>query len=202
MGRYIGPRCRLMRREGVNLDLKRNWSLERRESAPGQHGAKKTKLSNYGIQLREKQKAKRFYGILERQFRNYFRKAAATKGVTGHLLLQYLERRLDNVVYQMGFAVTRAQARQIVTHGLVLLNDKQVDIPSIQVKPEDTISFKSKPATETYVKKVVEMNEARKVPGWLESDHVKLTGRIVRLPVREDINAPVNEQLIVELYSR
>ncbi len=202
MGRYIGPRCRLMRREGVNLELKRNWSLERREGAPGQHGAKKTKLSNYGIQLREKQKAKRFYGVLERQFRNYFRKAVATKGVTGHLLLQFLERRMDNVIYQMGYAVTRAQARQIVTHGLVFLNGKQIDIPSILVSPEDTITFKSKAATETYVKKVVEMNEARKVPAWLEVDTVKLTGKVVRLPLREDINAPVNEQLIVELYSR
>ena len=202
MGRYIGPRCRLMRREGTNLDLKKNWNIERRESPPGQHGLQKTKLSNYGIQLREKQKAKRYYGILEKQFRNYFRKAAATKGITGQTLLQYLEIRLDNVVYQMGFALTRSQARQMVSHALVRLNGKKVDIPSIQVKPNDVITVKEKPATQKLAKINIEMNKGWAPPAWLEVDNDKLTGKVVRLPMREDIKAPVNEQLIVELYSR
>jgi len=202
MGRYLGPRCRLMRREGVNLDLKKKWTLERRESPPGQHGAKKAKLSNYGVQLREKQKTKRFYCVLEKQFRNYFIKAASTKGITGHILLQLLERRIDNVIYQMGFGLTRSQARQIVSHGLVLLNGKKIDIPSIQVKPGDTVEFKSKPATVKFIQAIVEKNEGWVAPSWLEVDSAKMTGKVVRLPLREDIKAPVNEQLIVELYSR
>lgn len=202
MARYTGPRCRLMRREGVNLDLKRNWSLERRETPPGQHGAQKTKLSNFGVQLREKQKAKRYYGILERQFRNYFRAAQSVKGVTGHILLQLIERRMDNVIYVMGFATTRAQARQIVSHGLVKLNGKKIDIPSIQVKPNDEISFNGKPATEKYIKANIEANQARGVAGWVLVDADKMTGKVVRIPARDEIKAPVNEQLIVELYSR
>ncbi len=202
MGRYIGPRCRLMRREGTNLDLKKKWNIERREGPPGQHGMQKTKLSNYGIQLREKQKAKRYYGILEKQFRNYFIKAASTKGITGHSLLQFLEIRLDNVVYQMGFALTRAQARQMVSHALVRLNGKKVDIASIQVKPNDVISIKDKPATQKLAQNNLEMNKGWVSPTWLEVDNAKLTGKVLRLPVREDIKAPVNEQLIVELYSR
>ncbi len=192
-----------MRREGVNLDLKRNWSLERRENPPGQHGAnRKSKLSNYGVQLREKQKAKRFYCVLEKQFRNYFNKAASTKGVTGHILLQLLERRLDNVLYQTGFALTRSQGRQIVGHGLILLNGKKVDIPSIQVKIGDVITFKAKPATEKLIKENLEKNAGWAAPGWLEVNTDKLTAKVTRFPVREDIKAPVNEQLIVELYSR
>jgi small subunit ribosomal protein S4 len=202
MGRYIGPRCRLMRREGVNLDLKRNWTLEKRETPPGQHGAKKAKLSNFGVQLREKQKAKRYYGLLEKQFRNYFIKAASMKGVTGHTLLQFLERRLDNVLCQTGFALTRAQGRQMATHGLILLNGKKVDIPSIQVKPGDTIEFKNKPATTKLVKENLEKNPGWAVPAWLEVNTDKLTAKVLRLPTREEIKAPVNEQLIVELYSR
>jgi small subunit ribosomal protein S4 len=202
MGRYLGPRCRLMRREGVNLDLKKKWTLERRDTPPGQHGAKKTKLSNYGLQLREKQKTKRFYCVLEKQFRNYFIKAASTKGVTGHILLQLLERRIDNVVYQMGFALTRSQGRQIVSHGLVLLNGKKIDIPSIQVKPGDTVEFNAKPATAKLVQGILEKNDGWAAPAWLEVDSKKLIGKVVRLPLREDIKAPVNEQLIVELYSR
>jgi small subunit ribosomal protein S4 len=202
MGRYRGPRVRLMRREGVNLDLKKRWTLERRESPPGQHGLRKTKLSNYGIQLREKQKAKRFYGILEKQFRNYFIKAASTKGVTGTILLQLLERRLDNVLYQMGFATTRAQGRQMATHGLILLNGKKVDIPSIQVKPEDVITFKNKPATVKLVQTNLELNKGWAAPAWLEVSNDKLTGKVLRFPTRDEIKAPVAEQLIVELYSR
>jgi small subunit ribosomal protein S4 len=191
-----------MRREGVNLDLKKGWTLERRESPPGQHGLRKTKLSNYGVQLREKQKAKRFYGILEKQFRNYFIKASSTKGVTGTILLQLLERRLDNVVYQLGFSTTRAQARQMVSHGLVRLNGKKVDIPSIQVKAEDVITFKEKTATQKVIKTNVEMNPGWATPAWLQVDTDKLVGKVLRFPTREEIKAPVNEQLIVELYSR
>jgi len=202
MGRYLGPRCRLMRREGVNLDLKKRWSLEKRDTPPGQHGLQKTKLSNYGIQLREKQKAKRYYCVLEKQFRNYFRKAAATKGVTGHTLLQFLECRLDNVVYQMGFALTRSQARQMVSHGLMRLNGKKIDIPSIQVKPNDVVTVKEKDATLKMVRNNVELNKGWAPPTWLEVSTDKLTGKVTRMPVREDIKAPVNEQLIVELYSR
>jgi len=191
-----------MRREGVNLDLKKRWSLEKRDTPPGQHGLQKTKLSNYGIQLREKQKAKRYYCVLEKQFRNYFRKAAATKGVTGHTLLQFLECRLDNVVYQMGFALTRSQARQMVSHGLMRLNGKKIDIPSIQVKPNDVVTVKEKDATLKMVRNNVELNKGWAPPTWLEVSTDKLTGKVTRMPVREDIKAPVNEQLIVELYSR
>ncbi len=202
MGRYIGPKCRLMRREGVNLELKKRWTLEKRDTPPGQHGLKKGKLSNYGIQLREKQKAKRYYGILERQFRNYYLKALKIKGVTGTTLLQFLECRMDNVLYQMGFAITRAQGRQIVTHGLVRLNGKKIDIPSIIVKPGDVITFKEKPATIKYIKNVLENNKDFKPKDWIQVDTDTLKATIVRVPNRDEIQCPVNEQLIVELYSR
>ncbi len=202
MARYTGPRCRLSRREGVNLDLKKKWSLERREAPPGQHGAKRTKLSNYGLQLREKQKAKRFYGILEKQFRSYYLKASRRKGITGVLLLQYLEKRLDNVLYQLGFAITRAQARQIVGHGLVIVNDRRVNIPSFQVKPGDVVTIEQKEKARKYIKNNLALNEGWSAPLWLVADADNLVGKIVRAPEREDIKAPVNEQLIVELYSR
>ena len=203
MGRYLGPRCRLMRREGVNLDLKKSWTLEKRDSPPGQHGLRKTKLSNYGLQLREKQKAKRYYGILEKQFRNYFIKASSVKGITGTTLLQLLESRLDNVMCQLGFATTRSQGRRsFVSHGLVRLNGKKVDIPSIQVKAGDIITFKEKEATTKVIRNTVEGHKDWAAPAWLEADKVKLTGKVLRLPTREEIKAPVNEQLIVELYSR
>ncbi|MBP6342308.1 MAG: 30S ribosomal protein S4 [Candidatus Omnitrophica bacterium] len=202
MARYTGPRCRLSRREGVNLDLKKKWSLERREAPPGQHGAKRTKLSNYGLQLREKQKAKRFYGILEKQFRSYYLKASRRKGITGVLLLQYLEKRLDNVLYQLGFAITRAQARQIVGHGLVIVNDRRVNIPSFQVKPGDVVTIEQKEKARKYIKNNLTLNEGWSAPLWLVADADNLVGKIVRAPEREDIKAPVNEQLIVELYSR
>lgn len=202
MARYIGPRCRLSRREGVNLDLKKKWDLERREAPPGQHGAKRTKLSNYGLQLREKQKAKRFYGVLEKQFRSYYLKASRRKGITGVLLLQYLECRLDNVIYQLGFAITRAQARQIVGHGLVVVNGRRVNIPSFQVKAGDVISIEDKEKVRKFIKNNLTMNEGWASPLWLVADPENLTGKVVRSPEREDIKAPVNEQLIVELYSR
>lgn len=202
MARYTGPRCRLSRREGVNLGLKKRWSLEQSEAAPGQHGFRRSKLSNYGLQLREKQKTKRIYGILERQFKNYYLKATATKGVTGTVLLQLLETRLDNVVYRLGFAITRAQARQMVTHGFVRVNDKKVNIPSAHVKAEDMISFATKEASVKYVKKNLELNEGWAVPAWLQADVEGLKGKIIRIPTREDISVPVNEQLIIELYSK
>ena len=202
MARYTGPRCRLSRREGVNLGLKKKWSLEKREVAPGQHGFRRSKLSNYGLQLREKQKAKRIYGILERQFKNYYLKAIAIKGVSGTILLQMLESRLDNVIYRLGFAITRSQARQIVGHGLVRVNGRKVNIPSAPVKAGDEISFAAKDATVKYVKKNLEMNEGWAVPAWLQADNDNLKGKVIRLPAREDIVIPVNEQLIIELYSK
>lgn len=202
MARYTGPRCRLSRREGVNLELKKKWALERREAPPGQHGAKRAKLSNYGLQLREKQKAKRFYGVLERQFRSYYLKASRRKGITGVILLQYLESRLDNVVYQLGFAITRSQARQIVGHGLVNVNDRRVNIPSFQVKAGDVVTIESKEKSRKFVKNNLAMNDGWSAPLWLVADTDNLTGKVVRAPEREDIKAPVNEQLIVELYSR
>jgi small subunit ribosomal protein S4 len=202
MARYTGPRCRLSRREGVNLGLKKRWSLDQREAAPGQHGFRRSKLSQYGIQLREKQKAKRIYGILERQFKNYYLKATASKGVTGTVLLQLLETRLDNVVYSLGFAITRAQARQMANHGLVRVNDKKVSIPSAHVKAGDSISFAPKEAITKYVKKNLELNEGWSVPSWLQADVEGLKGKVIRIPEREDIAVPVNEQLIIELYSK
>ncbi len=202
MARYLGPRCRLSRREGVNLGLKKKWSLDKREAAPGQHGFRRAKLSNYGMQLREKQKAKRIYGVLERQFKNYYLKATASKGVTGTVLLQMLETRLDNVIYRLGFAITRAQGRQMVSHGLVRVNGKKVNIASASVRVGDEISFAAKDATGKYVKKNLEMNEGWAVPAWLQADNDNFKGKVLRLPAREDIVVPLSEQLIIELYSK
>jgi small subunit ribosomal protein S4 len=202
MARYTGPRCRLSRREGVNLGLKKRWSLDKRESIPGQHGSRRSKLSNYGLQLREKQKAKRIYGILERQFKNYYLKAISSKGVAGTVLLQLLETRLDNVVYRLGFAITRAQARQMVGHGLVRVNEKKVNIPSYTVKVGDAISFSGKEPTVKYLKKNIELNDGWVVPAWLSADKDNLKGKVALVPAREDITVPVNEQLIIELYSK
>jgi small subunit ribosomal protein S4 len=202
MARYTGPRCRLSRREGVNLELKKKWSLEKNETAPGQHGLRRGKLSNYGLQLREKQKAKRIYGILERQFKNYYLKAVAAKSVAGTVLLQLLETRLDNVVYRLGYTLTRAQARQMVSHGLVRVNDKKVNIPSAAVKVGDVISFVPRETVTNLVKKNLEMNEGWSVPTWLMPDVDGQKGKVTRIPTREDIVVPVNEQLIIELYSK
>lgn len=202
MARYTGPRCRLSRREGVNLELKKRWSLEKNETAPGQHGLRRGKLSNYGLQLREKQKAKRIYGVLERQFKNYYLKAVTAKSVAGTVLLQLLETRLDNVVYRLGFAITRAQARQMVNHGLVLVNGKKLSIPSAAVKVGDAISFVAKQTVTNLVKKNLEMNEGWSVPTWLMPDTDGQKGTVSRIPTREDIVLPVNEQLIIELYSK
>ncbi len=208
MGRDLGPDCRLCRREGEKLFLKgtrcytHKCAISRREYAPGQHGAKKSKLSNFGIQLREKQKVKRIYGVLEKQFRNYFIKAASTKGITGAILLQFLERRLDSVVFNLGFAKSRKDARQVVSHNHVSVNGRRVNISSYLVKSNDVVEIKTDAKTLNVIKANIEITKERKVPVWLEADAANCTAKVVRLPMREDISYPVNEQLIVELYSR
>ncbi|MBF0330640.1 MAG: 30S ribosomal protein S4 [Candidatus Omnitrophica bacterium] len=202
MARYTGPRCRLSRREGINLGLKKKWSLEKNETIPGQHGARRSKLSNYGLQLREKQKAKRIYGLLEKQFRNYYLKASNTKGVTGTVLLQMLECRLDNVLYRMGFVITRAQGRQMANHGLVRINGRKVNVCSYQVCVDDVITFNDKETTKKYLVKNLELNEGWAAPSWVMVDTAKFTGKVTRIPTREEIAIPVNEQLIIELYSK
>ena len=209
MGKYIGSVCRLCRREGEKLFLKgarcytHRCAIERRAYAPGQHGSnKRSKLSNYGVQMREKQKVKRIYGLFERQFQNYFAKAVRHKGVTGTVLLQMLERRLDNVIYQLGFATSRKEARQVVGHCFVYVNDHKVNIPSYLVKENDEISIKFKNNNQKGVAENLEASKDRAIPGWLELDRTHYKAKIKRLPEREDISFPVNEQLIIELYSR
>ncbi|MFN8009322.1 MAG: 30S ribosomal protein S4 [Terriglobia bacterium] len=209
MARYRDSVCRLCRREGMKLFLKGDrcfkdsCAIEKRNFSPGQHGKdRKSKIVGYGLQLREKQKVKRIYGLLEDQFRNYFEKAARQKGVTGELLLQMLERRLDNTVYRLGFASSRAQGRQLVSHGHVRVNNTKVNIPSFQVKPGDVVSVAEKSQKITTVVNAVEMIGSRGVPSWLELDSTKLSGKVLSLPKREDTNLPVQERLIVELYSK
>src|SRR5580765_1605258 len=209
MARYIGPVCRLCRREGMKLFLKgercysEKCAIEKRNVPPGQHGrARKAKMVGYGIQLREKQKVKRTYGVLENQFRRYFEAADRQKGVTGELLLQMLERRLDNVVYRLGFATSRAQARQLVRHGHFLVNGKKVDIPSFSVRSGDSVAIRSGSAQNPTIQHAMEEVKGRGIPEWLLLDTAALSGRISQLPTREQINLPVQEQLIVELYSK
>ena len=209
MARDRGSNCRQCRREGEKLFLKgtrcytHKCAIERREYAPGQHGAKRAKLSNFGLQMREKQKVKRIYGVLEKQFRRYFFKAARSKGVTGSMLLQFLERRLDNVIFQLGFATSRSEARQMVSHGFVCVNGKRVNIPSFLVKPSDDITLQVKEGSGLKnTKENIEASSQRKLPSWLDVDKDHFKAKVVRLPQREDIEFPVNEQLIVELYSR
>lgn len=209
MGKYTGSSCRLCRREGEKLMLKgtrcgtHRCAIERRAYAPGQHGNnRRTKLSNYGLQLREKQKLKRIYGVLERQFRIYFEKAASQKGVTGTTLLQSLERRLDSVIFQLGFATTRRQARQMVGHGYVFVNDHCVNIPSFLVKVNDEIFIRFKKKGKKNVDENIKAFKDKAVPAWLEVDRDHYKAKVKRLPAREDITFPINEQLIVELYSR
>jgi small subunit ribosomal protein S4 len=208
MARYINAVCRLCRREGEKLFLKGTkcntpkCTFAKRSFAPGQHGQRKSKLSNYGSQLREKQKVKRMYGILERQFRRYFKTAAKTKGVTGRLLLQLLERRLDNVIFRLGFAVSRAQARQIVRHNFVYVNSKRVNIPSFLVEKDAVIEIGKKERLQKVIKENMELAKDRSVPAWLELNQQGLKGRITRLPEKEDISSTIQEQLIVELYSK
>lgn len=208
MAKDLQAYCRKCRREGQKLFLKgarcftHKCAVTRREYAPGQHGAKRTKLSNFGLQMREKQKLKRIYGILERQFRNYFAKAIRAKGVTGHMLLQMLERRLDNVIFQMGFASSRGQARQLVSHGYVWVNNRRVNIPSYLVKKDDEVVMRFQKKGEKLVKENIEAGKSRTIPVWLSVDSAQYKAKILRLPVREDVQTAVSEQLIVELYSR
>jgi small subunit ribosomal protein S4 len=209
MARYLGAVCRLCRREGMKLFLKGErcytdkCAIEKRNVPPGQHGrARKAKMVGYGVQLREKQKVKRTYGILENQFRRYFEAADRQKGITGQLLLQMLERRLDNVVYRLGFATSRPQARQLVRHGHFTVNGRKVDIPSFAVRLGDTIAVRSTSATNATIQHATEEVKGRGVPEWLLLDLAALSGRISTLPTREQINLPVEEQLIVELYSK
>ena len=208
MARYKDEQCRICRREGQKLFLKGSrcytdkCSISRRNYAPGQNGPKRKKLSEYGTQLREKQKTKSFYGVGEKQFRKYFDIASNTKGKTGEVLLQLLESRLDNVVYRLGFGSSRAQARMLVTHGTFEVNGKKVDIASYLVKPGDVIAVREIRKDNGTIKNNIEENASRPVPEWLEKDAEKLSGKVVRLAAREDIDLPVEEHLIVELYSK
>ena len=208
MARYKDEQCRRCRREGQKLFLKGErcytdkCSISRRNYAPGEHGQKRAKLSEYGTQLREKQKTKAYYGVGEKQFRKYFEMASNKKGVTGENLLQILESRLDNVVYRLGFASSRAQARQFVNHSQFDVNGKKCDIPSYLVKPGDVISVREIKKDNATIKANVEENANRPTPDWLERDLDNLTGKVVRLASREDIDLPVEEHLIVELYSK
>jgi len=208
MARYIGPTCKLARREGVDLELKSPArGLESKcklNQPPGQHGAsRRVRLSDYALQLREKQKVRRIYGILERQFRNYYKLAAKQRGATGENLLRLLESRLDNVVYRMGFAVTRAQARQMVTHKGISVNGETVNVPSYRVKPEDVVAVREKARNQLRVKEAVTLSqEMNLVPAWLEVDPTKLEGVFKAYPDRQDLSAEINESLIVELYSK
>ena len=209
MARYIGPVCRLCRREGMKLFLKgercytEKCAIEKRNFAPGQHGkTRKQKMQGYGVQLREKQKVKRIYGVLEDQFRRYFESADRTRGITGETLLQLLERRLDNVAYRAGFATSRPQGRQLVRHGHFLVNGKKVDIPSFQVKEGDVITVLGRTQKNPTVEHAMEEVKGRGIPEWLSFDQNTITGRVNAMPTREQINLPVQEQLIVELYSK
>ena len=211
MARNVGPVCRLCRREGTKLFLKgqrcfsERCAVDKRNFIPGEHGRHmrtRAKVIGYGLQLREKQKVKRIYGVLERQFRLYFQKAAKRKGITGELLLQFLERRLDNVVYRLGFASSRSQARQFVRHGHVTVNGRKVNIPSYLVKRGDEIAIRQKSSKNPLILSSLEDVAGRGVPSWLELDKDALKGQIVELPRRDDLAIPIEESLVVELYSK
>jgi small subunit ribosomal protein S4 len=209
MARRIGAMCRLCRREGIKLFLKgtrcvsEKCSFDKRGYNPGQHGQRrKGKFSDYGMQLREKQKVKRIYGVLEKQFRGYFQKAEKQKGVTGEILLQTLERRLDNVVFRTCLASSRAEARQMVKHNMITVNDEKVNIPSYLVKKNDIINIKSDPDVSKRIEAGLKINKDRGLPKWISLDEVKLSATITALPDRDDVGFPVEEQLIVELYSK
>jgi small subunit ribosomal protein S4 len=208
VARYRDALCRLCRREGDKLFLKGDrcytdkCGIERRKYAPGQHGQRRKKLSDYALQLREKQKAKETYGVLEKQFKRYFYMANKKKGVTGSNLLQILESRLDSVVYRLGIASNRRQARQLVLHGHIKLNDRRVNIPSCLVRAGDVISVKEESKKNAIIEDNIAKIEHRGMPSWIEMDAAALSGRVLNLPVREDIELPIQEQLIVELYSK
>ncbi|MBA2239934.1 MAG: 30S ribosomal protein S4 [Solirubrobacterales bacterium] len=206
MARDTGPQCKQCRREGQKLFLKgercltEKCGVDRRSYPPGEHGRGRMRQSEYRQQLREKQKARRFYQVLERQFRNYYEKAAGQQGVTGENLLRLLERRFDNVLVRLGFAASRRQSRQLINHGHWLINGKRVDIPSYQVRPDDVITFGASSGAQDVVRMATELTAA--VPAWLQADHDALTAKVLRLPERDEIIAPIEEQLIVELYSK
>ena len=208
MAKYTGSVCRLCRREGMKLFLKGErcytgkCAISKERATPGQHGQSRKKLSEYGMQLREKQKARRFYGVLEAQFAHYFELAEHQQGQAGENLLRLLESRLDNVAYRLGFAMSRPEARQFVTHGHFTVNGKNVNIPSYLVKPGDVIAFRTKSLESNKVKSVLEANSARPIPGWLSLNPDTKIGTVVNLPSREDIDIQIEEHLIVELYSK
>ncbi len=206
MARYIGPKCKLSRREGTDLFLKsRVRSIDTKcnmEKVPGQTTDRRRRLSDYGVQLREKQKVRRMYGILEKQFRNYYKKADMAKGPTGENLLQALERRLDNVVYRMGFGSTRAEARQLVSHNAILVNGQKVNIASYRVNPDDVVSVTEKAQKQVRIQNSVALAEQYGFAEWVEVDPKALSGTFKRIPERQDLPAEINEQLIVELYSK
>ena len=211
MARYVGPVCRLCRREGMKLFLKgercyaEKCAIEKRNVPPGsQQGRRRrpSKVMGYGLQLREKQKVKRTYGVLESQFRRYFAEAERQRGITGETLLQLLERRLDNVVYRLGLATSRSQARQLVRHGHFYVNGKRADVPSYSLKEGDAVSVRERSNKKASILYAMEEVKGRGIPGWLQFDASAMTGRVASLPTREQINLPVQEQLIVELYSK
>lgn len=206
MARYIGPKCKLSRREGTDLFLKsRVRSIDTKcnmEKVPGQTTDRRRRLSDYGVQLREKQKVRRMYGILEKQFRTYYKKAAQAKGATGENLLQALERRLDNVVYRMGFGSTRSEARQLVSHKAILVNGRSVNIPSYKVNADDVISVNEKAKKQVRIQNSISLAEQYGFADWVEVDPKAMSGTFKRIPERQDLPAEINEQLIVELYSK
>ena len=208
MARYTGPNCKMCRREGCKLYLKGErctngkCAFDHRSTAPGQHGAARKKVGEYGKQLREKQKARRYYGVLEGQFKHYYEMAEKMDGIVGTNLLILLERRLDNVVYRMGMAASRKEARQLVLHAHFTLNGKKVNIPSILVKPGDVIAVKEASRDSAKIKALAEALESKNAPKWLDVDKANLTAKVVSFPAREDIDFDFNEQLIVELYSK
>ena len=206
MARYLGPTCKLSRREGTDLFLKSGVrpldSKCKAESAPGMHGARRGRLSDYGVQLREKQKVRRIYGVLEKQFRNYYKEAARLKGATGENLLRLLESRLDNVVYRMGFGATRAESRQLVSHKAIQVNGKTVNIPSYQVKPGDTVSVREKAQNQLRIQSAMTLAEQRGIPEWIDLSASKKEGVYKAQPDRSELSSDINESLIVELYSK
>lgn len=206
MARYLGPTCKLSRREGTDLFLKSGVrpldSKCKADTIPGVHGARRSRLSDYGMQLREKQKVRRLYGVLEKQFRNYYKEAARLSGATGENLLQLLETRLDNVVYRMGFGATRAESRQLVSHKSILVNGETVNVPSFKIKAGDVVSIREKAKNQLRIKSALDVAAQRGMPEWVQVDAAKMSGEFKSVPERSELPAEINENLIVELYSK
>lgn len=206
MARYLGPTCKLSRREGTDLFLKSGIrpldSKCKADTIPGVHGARRSRLSDYGMQLREKQKVRRLYGVLEKQFRNYYKEAARLSGATGENLLQLLETRLDNVVYRMGFGATRAESRQLVSHKSILVNGETVNVPSYKIKVGDVVSIREKAKNQLRIKSALDVAVQRGMPEWVQVDAAKMSGEFKSVPERTELPAEINENLIVELYSK